>query len=360
MYNRTIRIAQVGCGSRGTQHIDGFMENADRFEYVGLCDLDEAKMKTVAEKYNLQAPLYTDADKMLGETKPDLFCFCTMPDMRLPMVELAAKHNIGAMAFEKPMALSLLEGKKIVEICRGHSIKATVCHQQKYLLSMLKLKQIIDSGEIGEIVETHATSTCSLTDLGTHFTDYLMWANAFSRPLWVVGHVNGRSLLESAHPSPDFYLARMQFENGVHGLVEIGNMAPIYEPGQEIWQVNRLTARGTLGYAWAETTGIWGALTRSSKGEILRGTSPGYTPENPGGGWSAQFPEAQRLYARDIADWLDGTLEDHPCNVEHAYVGFELINAACASAIEHRRIDLPLSDLSVGANVIELMKNILP
>ena len=33
------RVAQVGCGNRGKYHIKGFMENADRFEVVGLCDL---------------------------------------------------------------------------------------------------------------------------------------------------------------------------------------------------------------------------------------------------------------------------------------------------------------------------------
>jgi len=353
-------LAQVGCGRRGADHIEGFVKNADRFAYVGLCDLDEAKMKAAAEKFGVEAPLYTDAGTMLAETQPDLFCFSTMPDLRLPMVELAAAHGVKALAFEKPMALSLAEGKQIVEICREHGIKATVCHQHKYLPAMRKLKEIIDAGEIGEVGETHATSRMALTDLGTHFIDYMMWANDFARPQWVVGHVHGRAGLDGVHPSPDFYLARMHFANGVRGLVEIGRSAPIYEAGQEVWQVNRLTVRGTLGYAWAETSGIWGALTKSSNGAVLRGTSPGYTPENPGGGWAAQYPEAQRLYARDIAHWLDGTLADHPCNVEHAYAGFELMNAACASALEHRRVDLPLSDLSTGANVIEQMKKVLP
>ena len=225
---------------------------------------------------------------------------------------------------------------------------------------MQKLKEIVDSGEIGQIVEIQATSTCNMTDLGTHYADYMMWANGFSRPEWVVGHVHGRSGLEAGHPSPDFYLARVQFENGVRGLVEIGKLAPIYEKGQEVWQVNRVTVWGTHGYTWAETTGIWGALTKSSNGEILRGAGPGYTPENPGAGWEAQVPEIQRLYTRDIAEWLDGALADHPCSVEHAYVGFELLNGACLSALEHRRIDLPLTDLSAAANVIEQMKNLLP
>ncbi|HUT25063.1 MAG TPA: Gfo/Idh/MocA family oxidoreductase [Sumerlaeia bacterium] len=354
------RVAQVGCGGRGNDHIRGWLANAGRFEIVALCDLDEGKMRRTAGAHAIAPALYTDADRMLAETKPDLFCFCTQPDVRLAMVELAAKHKVKALAFEKPMARSLEEALRMTEVCRKSGIKTAVCHQQKYLTSMQKLKEIVDSGDIGAVVEVHATSTCNMTDLGTHFTDYMMWLNGFARPQWVVGHVHGRRQLDHSHPSPDFFLARAQFENGVRGLIEIGNLAPIYEPGQEVWQVNRLTARGTHGYAWAETTGIWGALTKSSGGEALRGEGPGYTREEPGRGWETQVKRIQDLYARDVADWMDGTLPDHPCNVEHAYRGFELINAACLSALDHARVDLPLRDPARAADVFARMKELLP
>lgn len=103
------------------------------------------------------------------------------------MVELAAEYEVRAVAFEKPMATSLVDGARIVEICRNHGIKATVCHQQKYLTSMQKLKETILGGEIGDIRDIHASSTRSTTDLGTHYTDYMLWANDFSAPEWVVG-----------------------------------------------------------------------------------------------------------------------------------------------------------------------------
>ncbi len=354
------RIAQVGCGNRGKQHIDGWRANPERFEIVALCELDRDKMRQVAEERGISPAFYTDAERMLAETKPDLFCFATQPNVRLEMVELAARHGVKALAFEKPMARNLEDALKITSICREHGIKATVCHQQKYLTSMQKLKEVVDSGDIGTVVEIQATSNCNLTGIGTHFADYMMWANGFARPQWVVGHVHGRRQLDGNHPSPDFFLARVRFANGVRGLLEIGTLAPVYEPGQEVWQVNRLTARGTHGYVWAETSGIWGALTKSSGGEVLLGESPGYTPEDPGGGWTAQVDRIQELYAKDIADWLDGTLDDHPCNVERAYCGFELINAACLSALRHVRVDLPLDDPSQAADVFAEMKELLP
>ena len=258
------------------------------------------------------------------------------------------------------MAQKLSVARRITEMCRKKGIKATVCHQQKYLTSMQKLKETVQSGDIGTITEIHASSTCNTTDLGTHYTDYTLWANDFSAPMWVVAHVHGREQLDHSHPSPDFFLARTEFANGVRGLLEFGKLAPIYEPGQEIWQVNRLTVFGTHGYVWAETTGIWGAVTKLSGGNVRRGAGPGYTAENPGKGWSAQVKSIQTLYAADVADWLEGKITDHPCNVAHAFTGFELLNAACISALNHTRVDLPLNGSFPDSDAFEDMRRLLP
>jgi len=40
-------VAQVGCGGRGRIHLQGWMENPHRFDLIGVCELDEAKMKKV-------------------------------------------------------------------------------------------------------------------------------------------------------------------------------------------------------------------------------------------------------------------------------------------------------------------------
>ena len=350
----------MGCGYRGRDHLDGWLSNPDRFEIVALCELDEEKMKNAAKERGIKPSYYTDVEEMLSREDADLFCFCTQPDIRLELIELAAKHSVPAVAFEKPIAQNMSIARRITEICRERSIKATICHQQKYLTSMQKLKSTVQSGDIGSITEIHASSSWSTTELGTHFTDYMLWANNFAAPMWAVGHVHGRGQLELVHPSPDYFLGRTEFDNGVRGLLEFGNLAPIYEPGQEVWQVNRLTVFGTHGYVWAETTGIWGALTKATDGEVQRGSGPGYSVENPGDGWSAQVKSIQTRYAADVADWLDGKTTDHPCNVEHAIVGFELLNAACISALNHIRVDLPLDDSLCDTDVFADMRRLLP
>jgi predicted dehydrogenase len=277
------------------------------------------------------------------------------------MVQLAAKHGVAGLAFEKPMARSVGEARQIAELCRSHNIKAIVSHQQKYLTSMQKAKEIADAGEIGDLVEVRGTSTCGLTDLGTHYMDYMLWANDRPRVRWVVGHVHGTRQLDHHHPTPDFFLARMEFEDGVRGLLEIGVLAPHHMTNAPVWLDSRLTIVGTHGFAWADTDGRWGALTRSSEGQLLGGTGPGYDPEKPGAGWiTQQATMLQGPYLRDLADWLDNDEKVHPCSVDIALHGFEVLQAGCLSALDHTRKDLPLADPADEVDIFERMKAELP
>ena len=358
-----LRVAQAGCGNRGKKHLAGWLAHPERFELVGVCDLDAARLRAAADQFGIEAARYADAGRMLADTAPDLFCFVTPPAVRVALVELAAAHRVKGLAFEKPMALSLAEGRRIVELCRGAGIKAAVCQQHLYTSSFQRLKRVLDAGAIGRPTEIHASTTGNLFDRGTHYTHYLLWAGGFAAPRWVVGHVHGRTQLQDIHPSPDLCLVRLELAGGVYAMGEYGAAAPRFDSGGA-WQVNRLTVRGSEGTVWAENSGVWGTLSRATGGEPVRGANPGYSPEDPGAGWEWESPRIQQAYAAQIADWLEGALPDHPCDVEHAYTGLEILAAACFSSLEQVRVDLPLADPSAldrgGVDVFARLRAELP
>jgi predicted dehydrogenase len=344
------RVAQVGVGARGGRHIEGFLRNPDRFELVALSAKTRDNIDLVAKEYGI-ANTYTDAEQMLKEMQPDVMCFVTPPSVRLEMVELAAKYGVKGLAFEKPMATSLREAKTITDLCVKNGIKAIVSHQQKYLPSMQKLKEFVWSGDIGDVVNMHATTWAWLSQLGTHFMDYSMWINHGAKAKWVVGHVHGKTKLSDSHPAPDYILGEACFTNGVRGYIECGYIAPSHTGRENFWLDNRLMVHGTHGYAWAETDGRWAAFTKSSKGELLSGI---------GDPWKVQEREGlQAPYLRDLADWLDDDSKVHPCNVEISYHGYEILEGLCLSALNQTRIDLPL-DTAECDDTFERMRRILP
>ncbi len=343
-------VAQAGCGRRGEVHLDSWLGNSDRFTVKAVCDIDVEKARRVAAARSLEVAVYEDADRMLAEVKPDVFCFSTLPHVRLSLVELAVKHKVRALVFEKPMATSLSEAYRITELCRQHGILAVVSHQQKYLTSFAQLKAVLDAGGVGDIRRIEASCQGWLSAQGTHFVDYILWAAGGRRAKWVVGHVHGRELLSDDHPSPNYALGQIGFENGVRALIQLGRLSPAHMPKENFWADNRLTVHGTHGYVWCDSDGRWGAFNRLTKGELV---------QVQGEPWAIQEPRLQILFVRDLVHWLDDPARVHPCNIDVTYQGYEILEGICLSALDHRRVDLPLGT-GRHDDVLERMRRELP
>jgi predicted dehydrogenase len=340
-------VAIAGCGPRGAFHANGFAQNADRFDVKACCDLDLSRAEALGAKYGIPT-IYQDADAMLAAEKPDVFCFATLPKVRLELVELGIKHGVKAIALEKPLATELSEAQQIFERCQEAGIKLVVSHQQKYGAHFQKVKEIVDSGEIGEVTKIHGTALPWLSQLGTHFMDYMLYYNNRSKVRWVVAQAIGTGKLSDSHPSADYVLADMEFENGVRGVFECGAHAPHFVPGNnpwpdiKFWTDSSVTIHGTHGYARVITGNGWQAFTRSSGGKVLSGEgffNPTYE---------------QPLYIRDLADWLDGKTAHHPCDGDISYHGFQAVMAMYISALERRKVDLPLAEIPQHSLIAEL------
>lgn len=320
-------VAIYGTGKRGKVHAETFYKDG-RFEVAAVCGRDRQKLAAAAALVP-GAETYLDAARMLREVQPDVFCFCTPPSVRLPMVRLGVEHGCRLIAFEKPMATSLNEAKEIMDLCRRAGVKTVVSHQIKYGGHFQKVKELISGGALGRIHTVYGTTLGWLLQMGTHVVDYCRYFNQEAEAEWVLGQAHGSEKLADSHPSPDYAFGVIQFSNGVRGIVEIGSLAPDVPEVEYFWHKVRIGAQGTEGFAEALIGGGWRAVTRDSGGPI---SGPGC--------WNAQLD--QPPYIRDIANWLDDPLQVHPCNGESAYKGFEIVMAICRSAIERRPIPLPL------------------
>ncbi|MBC8534753.1 Gfo/Idh/MocA family protein [Yeguia hominis] len=354
---------QIGLGNRGVTHIKGFLQMQDRIHLTGICDVLPERVETIGTAFDIpKTAWYTDAEALVKATRPEILSFCTLPSVRLEMIELAVRYGVKAICMEKPMATSLHEAKKMVELCEAHGIKAVVCHQHKYLKNFRKLREILESGELGEVQRINAECQAWLSQLGTHYMDYVIWANHGIGPVSVVGHVHGRQLLADTHPSPDYFLGEMVLGNGVRSTLQFGYFTrPFhhhrenYEKGDypiEFWEDDRLTVYGTTGYVWAECSGCWGACTAKTGGNVIGGRENGFKDE-------LEQPEAQLTYTEDLIRWLDGEIASHPCNIRQAYEGYAALEAMEISALEHRRVDLPLEPLP-KADINERLSAELP
>lgn len=339
---RRYSVAICGTGKRAKVHAEIFHKDG-RFDVVAICGRDPEKLKTAAALAGTPEP-YQDLARMLRETRPDIFCFCTPPAVRVPMVRAAVEAGVKLIAYEKPMATSFAEASEMMALCRKAGVRSVVSHQIKYGPHFQKVKQIIESGALGRVHTVYGHTLGWLLQMGTHVVDYVRYFNGEAEAEWVVGHASGREKLSDSHPSPDYAAGLIQFTNGVRGVVEIGSLAPDVPEVEYFWHKVRIGAQGAEGFAEALIGGGWRAVTRDSGGVI---SGPGK--------WDAQHD--QPPYIRQIAEWLDDPAQIHPCNGESAYKGLEIVMAICRSAVERRPIKLPLA---AGEPEIEALARVLP
>ncbi len=89
--------------------------------------------------------------------KPDVFCFCTLPNLRTPMIKAAIEGGAKLIAFEKPVALTSAELFTIRDLLEQAGVKAVVSHQHRYGEHYRKVKEIIASGALGRVHTVYGT-----------------------------------------------------------------------------------------------------------------------------------------------------------------------------------------------------------
>jgi predicted dehydrogenase len=322
------RVIVVGMGKRGMHHATSFNANP-RFQVVGICDIDNAKLDAAAAKLGGPVEKSTDAAALAKALQPDVFCFCTMPHLRTPFVQAGLAGGAKLIAFEKPVALTSAELFTLRNLLGAAKVKTVVSHQHRYGAHYRKVKEIAASGALGRIHTVSATATGWMTHMLSHLIDYTCWYNDYAPATWVMGQAAGRHKLTDNHPSPDYIGGFVQFANGVRGVYECGAGAPDQPEVAKWWGKNLLTVHGTEGFAEVLTNGGWRAVTKRS----------GYQS----GDGVMNYDQDMPPYIQEMADWLDDDAKVHPCNFAHACLGAEIMLGLQRSAAQGGQVALPLT-----------------
>jgi predicted dehydrogenase len=320
------RVIVVGMGKRGVHHAAAFAANP-RFQLAGICSRDPQRLAAAASKLG-NVKTSTDPFELASEVKPDVFCFCTPPGVRLPLVEIGIRSGAQLIAFEKPVAMTSSEGLAIKQALDAAGVKAVVSHQHRYGEHYTRVKEIIASGAIGQVRTVYGTSTGWAAHMLSHLLEYTSWFNDYEPAEWVMGQAAGRGKLSDGHTSPDYVAGFVHFRNGVRGTYDCGAGAPDVPEVPYWWRKVRIGAQGTDGFAEVYAGSGWRAVTRDG------------VQSGPGG---MDYEHDMPPYVQEMADWLDDDNQPHPLRFERAFHGLEIMSALYRSAIEGGQIVLPLT-----------------
>jgi len=145
---KPIKVGVVGCGYWGPNLIRNFRSLSD-CDLKVMCDLNEQRLDHLQSLYP-EVEGETDYHHMLNGIGLDAVVIATAVRHHFPMAKaslLAGKHTF----IEKPMASSSEECEELIDIARRKGLVLMTGHTFLYSPAVKKIKQIVESGDIGEI-----------------------------------------------------------------------------------------------------------------------------------------------------------------------------------------------------------------
>ncbi len=256
--NDKVRLASVGLGWWGGVLADG-VEAGDEAEIVScFARTPETRSKFAEARGAREAASY---EELLADDEVEGILLATSHVSHADLIEAAA--GAGKHVFvEKPFTLTVQDGKRALAAAENAGIVLQVGHNKRRQAANRRLKQLIESGELGSVImiETHQTAPMalnfageywrasrdesplgSMTSLGVHMIDTMHYLMG---PVARVFAFSNRVL---DGPAIDHVTSLvLEFETGQHGYLGTSFVVP---------PTVSLTVRGTGGTAWNEEDG---------------------------------------------------------------------------------------------------------
>jgi predicted dehydrogenase len=143
-----IEVAVVGIGGWGKNLARNYHQIADaNLRYV--CDLDQKKLEAAQAQYP-GVRVTKDFDQMLADPDLDAVVIATTAPSHYPLAKSALLANKDVYV-EKPFVLEVAQAKELIELADRSERILMVGHLLEYHPVVVKLKEMISSGDLGKI-----------------------------------------------------------------------------------------------------------------------------------------------------------------------------------------------------------------
>jgi len=339
------RIALVGCGGMGR----GDAANASRFgDIIAVCDVDKSHAEAAAKQFTKEGKTptqFADFRKVMEREDIDVIIQGT-PDHWHTLVNMAAAKAKKDVYGEKPLTLTIDEGKRIVEAVRRNGIVLQTGTQQRSMRKFRLACELVRNGRIGKLQQVtvylpaglregpfaskpvpsglnwdywqgqapatdYVPQRChtnfrfwfdysggTMTDWGAHHNDIARWAIGALGPVTITGKV-------LADPIPGGYTAFSDYEvtltyaNGVKQVIKTTRDDSIFGGViNEAGQRNGVKFEGSDGWVWVNR----GDINASDEALITTPLPEDAVRLEASGDHMGNFFECVRTRKRPIAD----------------------------------------------------------
>ncbi len=181
-------------GAMPNSHASAYHRSVDT-QLVGVCDLDDGLLNDFKERWQDVWPdlrYYRDYREMLDTERPEIVSVVTGDHVHADITVTAAEQEATkAIICEKPIATTLADADRMIEATEREDVLLSIEHSRRWHPSYLTARELIRSGEIGELKTIHCdlfSTRAMMFRNGTHLIDMICFY-AESGPEWVTAEL---------------------------------------------------------------------------------------------------------------------------------------------------------------------------
>ncbi|WP_308855456.1 Gfo/Idh/MocA family oxidoreductase, partial [uncultured Methanosphaera sp.] len=145
-------VGVIGVGSMGYNHVRIYSE-LENTNLMAISDMMRGTLDKVSKEFNTIG--YVDYDNILKLDDIEIVNICvpTVYHYNVVMDAIEAGKNV---LVEKPIALEISEAQKMIDAAKDAGVTLATGHVERFNPAVRVAKQLIDDGEIGEIVTANS------------------------------------------------------------------------------------------------------------------------------------------------------------------------------------------------------------
>ncbi len=223
-----VRVGLVGYGYWGPNLLRNYM-GLDKADVRWVCDLGAGRIALAKSRYPSVTVTQDYAD-VIGDPEVDAVLIATPIsthyELALRALE-AGKH----VFVEKPLTSTSRDAVKLIELANANRLTLMVGHTFEYSPPVMKIKEIIDSGELGDIhfmassrvnLGLHQKDVSVIWDLAPHdLSIFFYWLGEEPTHIGAVG----RSCLDGCNP--DVAFVNLAFPSGAIAEIQLSWLSPV-------------------------------------------------------------------------------------------------------------------------------------
>jgi len=335
MITQKLRTAIIGCGGIAQRHAQNLVQLADRFQLVAFADADAERARAFAAEYGAgPAAVYTVPAALLDTEQLDAVFICLPPFAHTDEVARAAARGVHVF-IEKPIALDSAQAWQMVAAAEEAGITTQVGFMFRFGGAVVKLKQLMTSGEAGPA--------------GLMSTRY--FCNALHAPWWRQRDKSGGQLVEQVIHMVDLMRYLMGEAATVYSVQR--NLYHQAVPDYTVEDVSGTVisfASGGIGVIYASNNAIPGkwindykVVTAHVTAEFADANHAVFHHTSAGDVRSQEVTSEEDVYKLEVLDFYAAVVKGRPAQIplREGARSLDLALAARASADAGTVVQLP-------------------